>query len=94
MNRPISAGDTCLVVGGLGRTKSPNAGLTVTVRSLQGEHTQHGRIWRCEGAGIKQLTEAGGYEVTGWADFATAWLQRIDPPTPPAKTRAKELAHD
>lgn len=91
--RPISAGDVCLVVGGLGRTKSPNAGRTVTVRSLQGEHTQHGRIWRCEGAGVQQLTEGAQYETTGWADFAASWLQRIDPPTL-TKTRAKELAQD
>ena len=79
MNRPLSAGDTCVVVGGLGRSKSPNLGLQVTVRSAQGEHSQHGRIWRCEGAGVQQLTDGGGYQTTGWADFPASWLQRVDP---------------
>lgn len=94
MTRPVSAGDVCLVTGGQGLSKSPNVGLMVTVRSAQGEHSRYGRIWRCEGAGVQQLTDGGGYQVTGWADFAADWLQRIDPPTPPAKTRTKELAHN
>ena len=94
MTRPISAGDVCIVIAGLSRSKSPNKGLVVTVRSLRGEHRLHGRVWRCEGAGVQQLTDGGGYQVTGWADFAAAWLQRIDPPKPPAKTRTKQLEHN
>lgn len=79
MTRPISAGDVCVVVGGQGRSKSPNLGRQVTVRSAQGEHSRYGPIWRCKGAGIQQLADSGQYETTGWADFAADWLQRIDP---------------
>ena len=77
MTEPIKAGDRCLVVDGLGRGKPPNIGLTVTVNSLQGEHSVHGRVWRCSGAGIQQLTDGGGYAVTGWADFPQSWLQKL-----------------
>jgi hypothetical protein len=80
MNEPIKAGDLCEVIGGLGQGKSPNLGLQVTVVSLQGEHSQHGRIWRCEGPGVKQLTDGGGYAVTGWGDFAQSWLRKAPPP--------------
>ncbi len=79
MTAPIQSGDRCEVIGGLGRDKSPNMGLTVRVVSLQGEHSQLGRIWRCEGPGVQQLTDAGTYTVTGVADFAAAWLQKIEP---------------
>lgn len=81
MSEPIKAGDLAEVVGGLGRSKSPNLGLRVKVLSLQGEHSQHGRIWRCEGAGVKQMNDAGQYIDTGYADFASSWLRKIDPPT-------------
>lgn len=87
---PIKAGDLCLVIGGLGRTKSPNMGQQVTVRSLQGEHSQYGRIWRCQGKDVQQLIDAGTYQTTGWADFAVAWLQRIDPITP-MRSREEDL---
>lgn len=88
MSRPIQAGDLCEVIGGLGRGKSPNIGLTVRVASLQGEHTQHGRIWRCTGPDVKQLTDSGEYQVTGWADFAQSWLRRED--VPPMADQVKE----
>lgn len=93
MKEPIKAGDRCLVISGLARSKSPNIGLTVTVGKCLGEHSQHGRIWHCTGVGVKQLTDAGGYVVTNEGDFATDWLQKLDPP--PAKHRVKhiELAH-
>ena len=87
MKRPIQAGDKCLVVGGMGLDRSPNLGLTVTVRSLQGDHSVRGKIWRCEGDGVTQLTDTGTYQVTGWADFAASWLQRIEPDT---KVKTKE----
>jgi hypothetical protein len=87
--KPIQAGDLCIVVGGLGQRKSPNLDLTVTVISLQGEHSQYGRIWRCKGEFIKQLTDAGTYIVTGEADFAQSWLQKIEPPK--AKIKSAEL---
>lgn len=77
--KPIQSGDTCQVIQGLGRSKSPNLGLTVTVVSLQGEHSQHGRVFRCKGVGVVQLGDAGNYIPTGWADFPVSWLQRIDP---------------
>lgn len=78
MSEPVKAGDMAEVVGGLGRGKSPNIGLRVSVVSLQGEH---GRVWRCTGDGIQQLTDAGTYAVTGWADFAQSWLRKIEPPS-------------
>ncbi len=64
-----------------------NIGLTVLVGQFRGEHSQHGRIWHCTGAGIKQMADSGVYVVTGEADFAAAWLQKIEPP--PAKHRAR-----
>lgn len=81
MKEPIKTGDVCEVIGGLGRGKSPNIGLQVTVASLQGEHSQHGRIWRCTGPSVKQLNDGGAYVVTGWADFAQDWLRKIEPAT-------------
>lgn len=91
MREPIKAGDLCEVIGGLGRTQSPNIGQQVTVVSLQGEHSQHGRIWRCTGPNIQQLTDAGAYIVTAWADFAADWLRKIEPPPAPAKTQQREV---
>lgn len=90
MKQPIKAGDRAVVIGGLGQKKSPNIGLEVTVSSLQGEHSQHGRIWRCTGDGIKQLTDAGTYVATGWADFAQGWLQKIEPDTKTDKQAEKK----
>ena len=92
MKQPIKAGDDCIVIAGLGQQKSPNIGLKVKVISLQGEHSQHGRIWRCVGEGVQQLTDSGTYVVTGEADFAAAWLMKDEPPTPShMETLLKEL---
>ena len=82
MSAPIQAGDRCRVISGLGRSKSPNLGLTVRVVSLQGEHSQHGRIWRCAGDGVQQLQDNGQYRVTGEADFSVAWISKIEPLQP------------
>lgn len=79
MSEPIKAGDLCEVVGGLGRGRSPNLGLTVVAKSLQGEHSAYGRVWRCEGQGVCQLSDTGSYIKTGWADFPVAWLRKIEP---------------
>jgi hypothetical protein len=87
---PLKAGDRCEVVGGLGRGKSPNVGLRVTVASFQGEHSQLGRIWRCTGDGVQQLTDGGTYAVTGWADFAQSWLRKLPPAAPPLTTTTNE----
>ena len=89
MTTPIQSGDRCEVISGLGRSKSPNIGLTVRVVSFQGEHTQLGRIWRCEGPGVQQLTDAGTYTLTGVADFAAAWLRKIDPDQKTNETNTK-----
>lgn len=85
MKKPIQKGDLCEVVAGLGREKSPNIGLRVTVVALQGEHSRHGRVWRCEGPGVKQLTDTGTYIEVGWADFPVSWLRKIEPPPAPPK---------
>ena len=66
-------------MGGLGRQRSPNLGLVVKVAFLQGEHSQFGRIWCCTNPDIKQLTDAGGNQVTGIADFPGEWLQKLPP---------------
>lgn len=86
MNEPIKAGDLCEVIGGLGRSKSPNIGLRVKAISLQGDHSQHGRVWRCTGDGVKQLGDAGQYLDTGWADFPVAWLRKLPPDQLPGQT--------
>lgn len=94
MKEPIKAKDMCHVVSGLGRHKSPNVGKVVTVVSFQGEHSQHGKIWRCEGEGIQQLSDNGEYVLKGWADIAEDWLRKIEPPALPPKhrTRRREIA--
>ncbi len=79
MTAPIKAGDKALVIQGMGRQKSPNIGLTVTVTELRGEHSRFGRVWRCKGEGVKQLNDNGEYMEVGWADFPAIWLQKIDP---------------
>lgn len=79
MKKPIQAGDSCLVITGIAQSKSPNIGLTVKVLQLRGEHSRLGRIWRCEGAGVKQLSDNGTYLEAGVADFAASWLQKIEP---------------
>lgn len=90
--KPIQSGDTAEVIQGLGRSNSPNIGKRVLVVSLQGEHSQHGRIWRCTGDGVQQLSNAGTYVVMGWADFPASWLRKIDPDgTTDAKTIGKEV---
>lgn len=79
MKAPIKTGDICKVIGGLGQHKSPNLGLTVTVGQSRGDHSLFGRVWRCQGEGVKQLTDGGGYQETGWADFPVTWLEKVDP---------------
>jgi hypothetical protein len=91
MKKPLSAGDICKVVGGLGRHKSPNLGLIVTIVSSIGEHSVHGRMFHCKGDGIKQLSDGGSYVVTNAADFAGAWLERIEPDASPPNAVKKEL---
>jgi hypothetical protein len=93
MNEPIKAGDACIVIGGLGRGKSPNIGKRVVVKTIMGEHSQHGRIARCRGDGVVQLGDAGNYVETGWADFAVVWLKKADPLPPKVTSTTDELEH-
>ena len=75
MAEPIKSGDECIVIAGALGDKGPNIGKTVTVVQLRGEHSEHGRIWRCQGKGL--ITECG---VQGlYMDFAQSWLQKIPP---------------
>jgi hypothetical protein len=90
MSEPIKANDLCEVIGGLGRGKSPNIGKRVIAVTMQGEHSQWGRVWRCAGEGIVQLGDAGNYVVVGWADFPTAWLRKIEPPKLSTKTETQK----
>lgn len=85
-SEPIKTGDVCEVVGGMGRERSPNLGLRVTVGAMRGEHSKFGRVWRCEGQGVKQLhPDSGDYIETGWADFPVAWLRKLPPAGAPAE---------
>lgn len=89
MNPPISAGDLAEVVSGHQAAASPNIGLIVRVLHFVGEHSRHGRIWRCE-AEYASLHQPGVSVPPGQADFAQAWLRKIEPP--PARLREREVA--
>lgn len=84
MNSPIKAGDLCKVISGMSGEASPNIGLVVQVISFRGEHSLHGRIWRCEAAYV-ELGQPGINSPYGTADFAQSWLKKIEPP-PQSKT--------
>lgn len=79
MSNPIKAGDLCEVIDGLQGRASPNIGLIVRVLSYVGDHSQHGRIWRCEAA-YAVLGQVGVKVPPGAADFAQTWLRKIEPP--------------
>lgn len=99
MERPLEHGDECEVIDSPAGRRSPNIGLRVTVlKRVHGDlgmdHRLYGPMYRCSGPGIKQLTDAGGYKVTDWADFAGTWLRRIPPvKTDDALTAGKKMAH-
>lgn len=85
MERPLSSGDVCIVINGLGGNKSPNIGKFVTIdKRIFGEygmdHTKYGPVFSCIGKDLVQLNETGGYFTTSKADFPGIWLKRIDPP--------------
>ena len=88
MSEPIKTGDRATIIAGALGDKGPNVGKRVTVGSLRGEHSQHGRIWRVHGEGL--ITEYGfaGTEV----DCAAAWLRK-DPPAPIRPSRKHAEAH-
>lgn len=79
MSEPIKAGDLAEVIDGLQGKDSPNIGLIVRVLRYAGEHSKHGRIWRCE-AEYAVLGQTGVNVPVGAADFAQAWLRKIEPP--------------
>lgn len=86
---PIKAGDLAEVIDGLRGEDSPNLGLIVRVRSLAGEHSRLGRIWRCE-AEFGVRGQEGKDVPGGLMDFAQSWLRKIEPP-PEAKRVREEL---
>lgn len=66
-------------------------GMTVTVVSFQGHHSQYGPIWRCQSKDMI-VTEFGGFGNE--ADFADDWLRKIeDSSTLTDKTKELELHH-
>jgi hypothetical protein len=79
MRTPIKAGDLAEVIDGLQGKASPNLGLIVRVLQYVGDHSQHGRIWRCE-AEYAVLGQVGVNTPPGAADFAQSWLRKIEPP--------------
>lgn len=96
MIRPISAGDVCEIIKTFTGRQSPNLGLRVAVgRRIYGahgmDHSRFGPIHEISGAGICQMSDSGAYVVTGRADIPVAWLRRIEPDAPPAKTKTLEL---
>ena len=76
MNEPIKKGDMATIIEGALGKRGPNVGKTVRVGMLQGEHSQHGRIWRVRGEGL--VTEYG-VKCTEF-DCAQSWLRKIEPP--------------
>ena len=76
MSEPIKKGDMATIIQGALGKHGPNVGKTVRVGMLQGEHSQHGRIWRVRGEGL--VTEYG-VKCTEF-DCAQSWLRKIEPP--------------
>ena len=87
MIEPIKSGDRATIIAGALGDKGPNVGKSITVGTLQGEHSKFGRIWRVHGQGL--VTEFGG--VGTWCDCAASWLRKIEPPAGPASTKAKDV---
>lgn len=84
MIKPLSAGDICIVVNGLGKIKSPNIGKFVTiVNRIYGDqgrdHRLYGAIYTCIGEDLVQLDDSGNYVKSTTADFAGIWLKRVEP---------------
>lgn len=70
----IKPGDQAEVINSV---DGASIGQIVTVISYEGEHSQYGRIWRCQSQQTL-VTEFGG--VGNTADFAEDWLLKIDDP--------------
>jgi hypothetical protein len=88
MSEPIKKGDRCEVIAGALGTQGPNVGKHVTVGQVRGDHSVHGRIWRCHGEGL--VTEFGALGTE--ADFAQSWLRKLPPEsTPPRAVEREEV---
>ena len=96
MQKPLSAGDVCEVIGGF-QKRSPNLGMHVTVVArIYGvggsDHWEHGPIWRCSGKGIQIRQTEGPRIVADQADFAAKWLRRIDEVPPGIRATKRKTA--
>ncbi len=87
MKEPIKQGDKAHIIKGVLGTTGPNVGKAVTVGQCQGEHSEHGRIWRVHGEGLITEYGATGTEL----DCAASWLRKIEPPPLKATPRSKEV---
>ncbi len=95
MNHDIQSGDTCKIIAGFTRKKSPNIGLIVkvgaTIPGKHGEpHSQFGRIVRITGDVVYQLSDGGDFFNAGWADIPVIWLEKIKPDAPPPNAQIIE----
>jgi hypothetical protein len=86
MTEPNKSGDRCEVIAGALGNTGPNIGKQVTVVELRGEHSEHGRIWRCHGEGL--VTEFGALGTQ--ADFAQSWLRKLPPDGVPPAVQQRE----
>jgi len=93
MNRPIQAGDMCVVINGLLGDKSPNIGLIVIVKQYLGDEKSLGRVWRCETDYAETIKLHNAPTPPGTADFAQSWLRKIEPDAGPgvSETTEKEV---
>lgn len=86
--KPIQSGDPAIIIAGALGDQGPNIGKRVMVGRLQGEHSQHGRIWRVHGKGLVTEFGATGTEC----DCAASWLQKIEPLPETAPSASNEVA--
>lgn len=88
MSKPISAGDLAIVISGANGASSPNIGLIVKVLSFDGDHSVHGRMWRCDAEYAVPATEKRTEQ--GHLHFAQSWLKKIEPPESTDSKHKKE----
>lgn len=77
MKQPIKSGDTCKIIDGVLKEKSPNVGKTVLVKSMQGNHSTLGVIWRVVGSDLVSYNDMTPPD--GGVDVPAIWLKKIDP---------------
>lgn len=86
MKEPIKSGDLAIIIDSIDGINGHTVGKTVTVGQRMGEHSQHGVIWKVHGKNL--ISEYGG--VGDSADCAQAWLKKIEPDAPPAKSETRD----